>query len=74
MEPFIRFKGNDVVKDLSLKQGDRIGLNQGTAYEFIDDIDGTLIRVTDNVRMLLLDQDYNDFLVAGNDAIAPIAV
>ena len=67
-------KGVDAVKDFSLKPGDRVGLNQGTEYEVIDDVDGTLIKVSDDIRMLLLDQDYDDFLEAGNDAIARIAV
>ena len=67
-------KGVDTVKDFSLKQGDRIGLNQDTIYDVIDDVDGTLIRVTNSIRMLLVDQDYDDFLAAGNDAIARIAV
>ena len=67
-------KGVDTVKDFSLKQGDRIGLYQDTIYDVIDDVDGTLIRVTNSIRMLLVDQDYDDFLAAGNDAIARIAV
>jgi len=67
-------KGVDVVNDFSLKQGDRVGLNQGTEYEVIDDVDGTLIKVSDDIRMLLLDQNYDDFMAAGNDAIARIAV
>ena len=67
-------KGADVVNDFKLKQGDRVGLNQGTEYEVIDDVDGTLIRVSDDIRMLLLDQDYDKFLAAGNDTIARIAV
>ena len=67
-------KGVDIVRDFSLNQGDRIGLNQDTVYDVIDDVDGTLIRVSDDIRMLLLDQDYDKFLAAGNDTIARIAV
>ena len=67
-------KGVDIVNDFSLMQGDRIGLYQDTIYDVIDDVDGTLIRVTNSIRMLLVDQDYNEFLAAGNDAIARIAV
>ena len=67
-------KGRDVVNDFKLNQGDRIGLNQGTEYEVINDVDGTLIRVSDDIRMLLLDQDYDQFLAAGNNAIARITV
>ena len=66
-------KGVDVVNDFKLQQGDRVGLNQGTEYEVIDDVDGTLIKVSDDIRMILLDQDYDEFLAAGNDAIARIA-
>ena len=65
-------KGVDIVNDFSLMQGDRIGLYQDTIYDVIDDVDGTLIRVTNSIRMLLVDQDYDDFLAAGNDAIARI--
>ena len=42
-------KGVDVVNDFKLKQGDRVGLNQGTEYEVIDDVDGTLIKVSDDI-------------------------
>ena len=65
-------KGGDVVKDFNLNQGDRVGLDQGTEYEVIKDVDGTLIRVSDDIRILLLDQDYEEFLAAGNYAIARI--
>lgn len=67
-------KGIDMVNDFNLKQGDRVGLNQGTEYEVISDVEGTLIRVSDDIRMLLLNQDYEEFLAAGTDAIARIAV
>ena len=59
---------------LMVIQGDRVGLNQGTEYEVISDVEGTLIRVSDDIRMLLLNQDYEEFLAAGSDAIARIAV
>ena len=59
---------------LMVIQGDRVGLNQGTEYEVISDVEGTLIRVSDDIRMLLLNQDYEEFLAAGTNAIARIAV
>ena len=67
-------KGVDAVKDFSLKPGDRVGLNQGNEYGVIDDIDGNLIKLSDDIRMLLINQDYGDFSAAGNDAITRIAV
>ena len=47
----------------------------GTGHEVIDDIDGTLIKINGvrgDIRMLLSDQDYDDFMAAGEDAIARI--
>ena len=47
----------------------------GKEHEVIDDIDGTLIKINGvrgDIRMLLSDQDYDDFLAAGADAITRI--
>ena len=65
-------RGFDMVNDFKLKKGDRVGLLQEMEYEVIDDVFGTLIRTTNSFQMLLVGQDYDDFLAAGSDVIARI--
>ena len=67
-------RGRDTAKDFNLKQGDQVGLLKGVKYEVIDHADGTMIKTDNNKRMLLLDQDYEEFLAVGNEAIKRIAV
>ena len=60
-------KGFDIVRDFSLKQGDRIGLKNNLNYSIVDTSNGIQIKLSENKKMYLDNVDYNDFISAGDD-------
>ena len=60
-------KGVDLVKDFSIKQGDRIALDKKGKYSIIDDSDGVLIKASTKKQLFLEEVDYDDIIAAGVD-------
>ena len=60
-------KGIDLVKDFSLKQGDRIALDKKGKYTIVDDTDGVLIMASAKKQLLLDGVEFDDVVAAAND-------
>ena len=60
-------KGVDLVKDFSIKQGDRIALDNKGKYTIIDDYDGVLVMASAKKQLFLEGADYDDVIAAGVD-------
>ena len=60
-------KGVDVVKDFSLKQGDRTALGKKGKYTIIDDPNGVLIAASAKKKIFLEGMDYGELLAVGID-------
>ena len=60
-------KGVDLVEDFSIKQGDRIALDNKGKYTIIDDSDGVLVMASAKKQLFLEGADYDDVIAAGVD-------
>ena len=60
-------KGDDLVDDFSIAQGDRIALDRSGEYQIVDDSEGVLIMASAKKQMFLDGVDYDDVIAAGVD-------
>lgn len=60
-------KGVDLVKDFSIKQGDRIALDNKGKYTFSDGADGVLVMASSKKQLLLEGVDRGDIIALGID-------
>ena len=60
-------KGIDLVEDFSIKQGDRIALDNKGKYTFSDGADGVLVMASSKKQLLLEGVDRGDIIALGID-------
>lgn len=58
-------KGTDIVRDFSIREGDRIALTNNGRYRIINDPEGVLVSANGNRRMLLQGLDYDEIVQVG---------
>ena len=66
-------KGIDVVRDFSLKQGDKIGFRNNIDYSIVQINDGIQIKLGEKKGLSIENVDYNDFINAGADLFVNIS-